>query len=147
LHVATPFGRPDVVFQRARLAVFIDGCFWHGCPPHYVRPRSNASFWADKLSTNVERDRRQTIGLEESGWRVLRFWEHEVFEALEESVRTVRLVLNDETPGRTDWRVIRVEEIQTTPTVERRHLVSLRNPALRSAVEGPRVAKKWRRPG
>src|SRR5687768_10638296 len=71
--------RPDLVFTGARLAVFVDGCFWHGCPEHYVRPRSsNAKFWAQKLQDNVSRDERQTLRLEADGWRVLRVWEHEL---------------------------------------------------------------------
>src|SRR5439155_2473646 len=73
--------RPDLVFASAsRIAVFIDGCFWHGCPDHYVPPRSAIGFWSKKLAVNVERDCRQTLALEAAGWRVLRFWECEVIE-------------------------------------------------------------------
>jgi DNA mismatch endonuclease (patch repair protein) len=61
-----------------KVCIFIDGCFWHGCPEHYVRPRSRDGFWADKLRANVCRDLRQTRELSEAGWLVLRFWEHEV---------------------------------------------------------------------
>lgn len=71
--------RPDFIFSGIKLAVFVDGCFWHGCPDHYVRPRSsNAAFWASKLSQNVTRDERQLKRLQAEGWRVLRVWEHEV---------------------------------------------------------------------
>jgi len=71
--------RPDFIFPGLRLAVFVDGCFWHGCPDHYVRPRSsNAEFWASKLSQNVARDERQLKQLHAEGWRVIRVWEHEV---------------------------------------------------------------------
>lgn len=71
------------MFTGARLAVFVDGCFWHGCPEHYVRPRSsNAEFWAKKLQDNVCRDARQTLRLEADGWRVLRVWEHELEQDL-----------------------------------------------------------------
>jgi len=70
--------RPDLVFKKAKLAVFVDGCFWHGCPEHYTPPRSRAGFWAKKLKENVERDIRQTLELERAGWRVLRIWEHQV---------------------------------------------------------------------
>jgi DNA mismatch endonuclease (patch repair protein) len=69
--------RPDVVFTRAKLAVFVDGCFWHGCPEHGSRPSENVAYWSSKLARNVERDREQNARLEAAGWRVLRFWEHE----------------------------------------------------------------------
>src|SRR4051794_29597338 len=69
--------RPDVAFTRARVAVFVDGCFWHGCPQHGVRPRTNAGYWAAKVRRNQERDRRNELALEQAGWRVLRVWEHE----------------------------------------------------------------------
>jgi DNA mismatch endonuclease (patch repair protein) len=69
--------RPDIVFTRVRLAIFIDGCFWHGCPDHKGRPRTNAHYWGPKLDGNTARDRQQTDALTEAGWQVLRFWEHE----------------------------------------------------------------------
>lgn len=69
--------RADIVFTRARIAVFIDGCFWHGCPEHYVPPRANADYWLPKIARNRERDRDSTRRLEEAGWTVMRFWEHE----------------------------------------------------------------------
>src|SRR5215475_6215393 len=59
LHVKALPGRPDLVLSRSRVAVFVDGCFWHGCPDHYVRPRSRTRFWAEKLSQNVQRDCQQ----------------------------------------------------------------------------------------
>jgi DNA mismatch endonuclease (patch repair protein) len=67
----------DVVFSRARLAVYVDGCFWHGCPEHAVTPKRNRDFWTTKLRTNVERDRRNEAQLTARGWTVLRIWEHE----------------------------------------------------------------------
>lgn len=70
--------RPDIVFKGARLAVFIDGCFWHSCPVHGSRPKSNQLFWEEKLARNVERDNKTTADLERTGWTVMRFWEHEV---------------------------------------------------------------------
>lgn len=71
--------RPDLIFPRSRLAIFVDGCFWHGCPEHYVRPRSStADFWASKLMQNTARDERQLKHLQNEGWRVVRVWEHEV---------------------------------------------------------------------
>jgi len=69
--------RADVVFTRARLAVFVDGCFWHRCPQHGTSPRSNADWWRDKLDRNMQRDRDTDRALSEAGWQVLRVWEHE----------------------------------------------------------------------
>jgi DNA mismatch endonuclease (patch repair protein) len=69
--------RPDIVFTRARLAVFIDGCFWHACPVHGSQPRANSDYWRPKLSLNVARDRAVDEALIAARWRVLRAWEHE----------------------------------------------------------------------
>jgi DNA mismatch endonuclease (patch repair protein) len=67
----------DVAFTRARLAIFIDGCFWHGCPEHGTSPRTNAYYWSRKLESNRARDARIDGALEAAGWRVLRIWEHD----------------------------------------------------------------------
>ena len=69
--------RADIVFTRCRIAVFIDGCFWHRCPVHGTMPKSNAEYWKAKLDGNAKRDSRVTTELTSSGWTVLRFWEHE----------------------------------------------------------------------
>jgi len=69
--------RGDLVFPRARVAVFVDGCFWHGCPEHYAAPRANAGFWSTKVETNRRRDRETDALLLEAGWLPLRAWEHE----------------------------------------------------------------------
>lgn len=70
--------RPDIVFTRTRLAIFIDGCFWHGCPVHGQRPNvRNSYYWAPKIAGNIERGRRHTEALADAGWLVFRFWEHE----------------------------------------------------------------------
>lgn len=68
--------RPDIVFRGRRVAVFVDGCFWHRCAEHGTEPRANAGYWRSKLDRNVERDRRVTTALEADGWTVLRIWEH-----------------------------------------------------------------------
>ena len=70
--------RPDFVFPARRLAVFVDGCFWHGCPLHATQPKQNAKFWRDKIAQNRTRDARVTRTLRRAGWRVLRVWEHEL---------------------------------------------------------------------
>jgi DNA mismatch endonuclease (patch repair protein) len=69
--------RPDITFTRARLAVFIDGCFWHCCPEHGNQPRANTGYWGPKLERNVARDHVVNRVLADAGWTVLRAWEHE----------------------------------------------------------------------
>jgi len=70
--------RPDFVFPRLRVTVFVDGCFWHGCPKHATKPRSNVAFWRRKLEGNKRRDALVTRSLRRAGWRVVRIWEHEL---------------------------------------------------------------------
>lgn len=70
--------RPEFVFPALRLAVFVDGCFWHACPRHATQPRNNAAFWRQKLAANRARDREVNRALRAAGWRVLRIWEHEL---------------------------------------------------------------------
>ncbi|NAZ74028.1 DNA mismatch endonuclease Vsr [Kineococcus sp. T13] len=67
----------DLVFPRAKVAVFLDGCFWHGCPIHHTVAKTNRSFWAEKVRANRARDQDTTRRLTDAGWLVLRFWEHE----------------------------------------------------------------------
>lgn len=69
--------RPDVVFTRPQVAVFVDGCFWHGCPQHQVVPKANPDYWVPKLRRNLERDRQADAGLAAEHWTVVRIWEHE----------------------------------------------------------------------
>jgi DNA mismatch endonuclease (patch repair protein) len=71
-------GRPDFVFRRQHVCVFVDGCFWHGCPRCYRRPSSNRKYWDEKVKRNRARDRRVNQELRRRGWRVLRFWEHDL---------------------------------------------------------------------
>lgn len=70
-------GTPDLVFSRPRIAVFVDGCFWHGCPIHGSLPKNNREWWAEKLRRNRERDRCKDAELEALGWTVLHYWEHD----------------------------------------------------------------------
>ena len=71
-------GKPDFVFQKLHVAVFVDGCFWHGCPKHSGRPSNNRGFWEKKLNANRKRDRKVTRMLRAKGWKVCRVWEHEL---------------------------------------------------------------------
>jgi DNA mismatch endonuclease (patch repair protein) len=147
LHHKTPAGRPDVAFVGRRVAVFVDGCFWHGCPDHYVRPRSRSVFWAEKLAANVARDRRQTTKLESLGWRVCRFWEHDVFVDLNAVVDEVRRALTDcQWAARGREVVWRVDALSEVGDQERRHLGLLREPERVWSVDQARHTRKWTRP-
>lgn len=70
--------RPDFIFRAERLAIFVDGCFWHGCPEHFRRPQTRQKFWDAKITRNQARDAAVTKALRKVGWRVLRLWEHEL---------------------------------------------------------------------
>lgn len=86
-----PRRRADIVFTRVRLAVFVDGCFWHACPEHGTTPRTRHAWWAEKLGRNVVRDRDTDARLHATGWTVLRFWEHDdVAECTEIIAETYR---------------------------------------------------------
>ena len=141
----THVGRPDIVFRSKRVAVFVDGCQWHGCPQHYVRPRSNCDFWMAKLAANVARDRRQTIELERSGWRVVRVWEHDLFERPNVAVACVRRALTLRT-WRPDasLRVVHVEILDPVADIERRRMEDIRGDEGREEVR-KRTTAKWAR--
>lgn len=78
--------RPDIVFSRQRLAIFIDGCFWHQCPEHGSLPRANRQWWKDKLEANVARDQRNNASFAAAGWTVMRFWTHEEIDSIVDAV-------------------------------------------------------------
>ncbi|WP_281176541.1 very short patch repair endonuclease [Spirillospora albida] len=80
----------DLVFTKIKVAVFMDGCFWHGCPEHHTKSATNAAYWADKVKTNRRRDAETDRLLHEAGWTVIRIWEHEdIAEAAERITHTV----------------------------------------------------------
>jgi len=91
------FGRPDFVFPNIRVAVFVDGCFWHCCrePGHSKLPRNNAAFWQQKLQSNVKRDRLVTRTLRKEGWAVVRVWEHDLRHATR-CVRRIKKALENQ---------------------------------------------------
>lgn len=82
-------GRPDILFTRARLAIFVDGCFWHRCPDHGTTPKNNRDWWVEKLEQNVRRDRRKDEELEGMGWSTLHVWEHESVAAAADRIEVV----------------------------------------------------------
>jgi DNA mismatch endonuclease (patch repair protein) len=81
--------RADVVFFSAQVAVFVDGCFWHGCPSHRTSPKSNGAWWRAKLAANRRRDLRTTRLLRQAGWLVVRVWEHRALGSPERAARTI----------------------------------------------------------
>lgn len=102
VHVRVPGNRRrtiDVAFTRARLAVFLDGCFWHACPIHRTEPKNNHEWWQWKLETNVARDRDTDRLLLEAGWRVMRIWEHEVPDDAAAKVHALLTSIRNEPSG------------------------------------------------
>ena len=92
-HLPLP-GKPDFVFQKERVALFVDGCFWHGCPKHLRTPKTNKAYWRRKIATNRIRDVRVRRVLRQGGWSVLRVWEHELKNE-PKLVQRLRASLND----------------------------------------------------
>ncbi len=80
IHDKKIVGKPDIVFKKKKLAVFIDGCFWHACPSCYVEPKTNTTFWKNKIKQNKIRRKLVKIEIKKTKWNVLEFWEHEVKE-------------------------------------------------------------------
>jgi DNA mismatch endonuclease (patch repair protein) len=94
-------GKPDFIFHRQKLAVFVDGCFWHGCPRHCRMPQSNREYWQNKIKRNRFRDRQNTSRLRSKGWRVIRIWGHSlhapkaVLDRINSELRTSRKMCED----------------------------------------------------
>lgn len=85
-------GRPDIAWPRIRLAIFLDGCFWHGCPWHFRTPKTNRAFWMNKIKTNKERDKKVDRELRKLGWLVIRFWEHESIEKIVNTIKEQKAI-------------------------------------------------------
>lgn len=88
------FGKPDFVFHADRVAIFVDGCFWHGCPRHCNTPSNNRAFWKKKLAANKARDRRVSRELRKLGWRVVRIWEHDLAKRGAACIRRIKTALS-----------------------------------------------------
>jgi DNA mismatch endonuclease, patch repair protein len=91
-HLRLP-GTPDFAFPERRLVIFVDGCFWHGCPKHATFPATRRDFWLKKFSDNKARDRRVNRELRKLGWRVLRLWEHDLSKRREAGIRRIKAAL------------------------------------------------------
>jgi DNA mismatch endonuclease (patch repair protein) len=121
--------RADVVFKAARVAVFVDGCFWHGCPEHATWPKANADFWRQKIQANRRRDLDTDARLAEAGWQVLRFWEHR--DPAEAAVEVLRL---------TTSRSPRIRSSQRPPAGEGRDSRRRGERDLEDAAQAPATA-------
>lgn len=92
IHYTLP-GKPDIVYIKKRVVIFIDGCFWHKCPECFSIPKTNTDFWMEKINKNVLRDKGINKKLSDDSWTVLRFWEHEVKKDPEGVVRKIKEIL------------------------------------------------------
>lgn len=91
-------GKPDIVFPAQRVAVFIDSCFWHKCPYHFIEPTSNRKYWIPKLDRNKLRDREVNKILRRSGWTVMRIWEHSIIKDIEKCADRIENKLSELRP-------------------------------------------------
>ena len=97
--------RVDIVFPRSRAAIYVDGCFWHGCPEHWSLPKKNRGYWKRKNQIVSERDANDTLELARAGWTVLRFWEHDVLKAPGHAAELVaRVVRPHQMPPSNGWK-------------------------------------------
>ena len=91
-------GKPDIIFPKQKIAIFIDGCFWHRCPVCYKEPKTNSKFWSEKIESNKLRDKKINVQLKKKGWRVLRFWEHEIKKDVSGCADKIKKVISQTTP-------------------------------------------------
>lgn len=87
-------GKPDIVFPRKKIAIFIDGCFWHKCPKCFPRLSTSKKYWVNKVGSNIRRDEKVTLELRRKGWRVIRIWEHEIRKNLNNSFGRISKLLD-----------------------------------------------------
>ena len=92
-HLPLP-GKPDFAFPKQKVAVFVDGCFWHGCPKCYTRPKTNRKFWDKKREDNMARDKRVNRQLRRKGWKVIRIWQHALKKSPATCLNGIRCALS-----------------------------------------------------
>jgi DNA mismatch endonuclease, patch repair protein len=92
IHYNLP-GKPDIVFTKKKIAIFIDGCFWHKCPVDFQEPETRKEFWMKKIQTNIDRDKKVNEQLKNDGWTVIRIWEHEIRKEPEKAVKKIIALL------------------------------------------------------
>ncbi len=83
------FGKPDIAIKKYKVAIFLDSCFWHKCPKHFIKPSTNIKFWEDKIAANVARDLKVNEYYKNNGWYVLRIWEHEIKKDFDNTMRKI----------------------------------------------------------
>jgi DNA mismatch endonuclease, patch repair protein len=93
VHYKLP-GKPDIVFVKKKITIFIDGCFWHMCPACFKEPETSKEFWMKKINSNVERDNNINNHLKSEGWTVIRFWEHDIRKQPEKIISEIRELIN-----------------------------------------------------
>jgi len=101
IHYKLP-GKPDIVFTKKKIAVFIDGCFWHKCPICFQEPETRNEFWMKKIQSNIDRDKRVNEQLKKEGWKVIRIWEHEIRKEPEKVIKKIIKIL-EKTSADYDW--------------------------------------------
>jgi DNA mismatch endonuclease (patch repair protein) len=137
---------PDIVITKYKLAIFIDGCQWHGCPVHYVKPRTNREFWGEKLKVNINRDITQTYLLTCDGWYVFRVWEHDIWENLTIITSDIKeYIFRNRTKEQNMWRIYQVDEIDKITDKEKCHLCNINSPQSTRIIQRYRSTKKWKR--
>lgn len=87
------FGKPDIILKKYKTVIFIDSCFWHGCPKHLRMPSSNQKYWKAKITKNKERDKDTNLYYEKNNWRTIRLWEHDILENLQKCTRLIENTL------------------------------------------------------
>ena len=96
IHYDLP-GKPDIVFVKKKIAIFIDGCFWHKCPVDFQEPETRKEFWMKKINSNVDHDKKINTQLQDEGWLVIRFWEHDVRKKPDEIVEIIKTKIENST--------------------------------------------------
>lgn len=86
-------GKPDIAFKKRKVAIFIDGCFWHKCPECFIEPKTNRDYWLPKIQSNIERDKKNQEALEALDWTVIRIWEHEIKNNIETTAKKIVVFL------------------------------------------------------
>ncbi len=135
--------RADITFPRARVVVFIDGCFWHACPEHYIAPKSHPEYWSPKIAANRARDAETTARLAVDGWTVLRFWEHEDPDRVADTI--VAAVVGAASVG-SAAAPAHAAAVDATPAAARRVVIGVLHGALDLPALISRVMRRpWRR--
>jgi len=94
-NVTSLYGKPDIAIKKYKIVIFIDSCFWHGCPDHCRMPTSNKPYWENKIKRNKERDKKVVEYFKKKGWNILRIWEHELKNDYETTISKIEKFISD----------------------------------------------------